>query len=80
MSHSVYFTFSTEGSSAQLIIISELVIAVIKSWDATFHGNAADVLLMSISTSAEQWSNGVYAQLCRYKKVSYDRIGGKKRL
>ena len=66
MSHLVYSTFSTEGkykqSSAQLIIFSELVTAVIQSWNATFRGNAADVLLMSISTSAEQRSNGVYAR------------------
>jgi hypothetical protein len=45
-----------------LITFAELVIAVIKSWDATFQGDAADVLLKSISTSLDRQGNDVYAQ------------------
>lgn len=51
--------------------------AVIKSWDATFRGNAADVLLMSISTSFDRLSDDVYA---RFSSIVNSAGTGKSRM
>jgi hypothetical protein len=56
---------------------ADLVIAVIKSWDATFRGNAADVLLMSISTSFDRLSDDVYA---RFSSIVNSAGTGKSRM
>jgi hypothetical protein len=50
---------------------------VIKSWDATFRGNAADVFLMSISTAFDRPRDDVYA---RFSSVVNSAGTGKSRM